>query len=138
MAHRVTSGAAAATRKEAFLPSCPVCAGQQSAAFYGLKAAPVTNASVFATQEEASRCARGTIELCACDFCGLVFNRAFDPALAQIGARYESSQAASKHFSAYSRALASDWVKRLGLTGKTVLEIGSGSGEFCANCCAPA
>ena len=79
MAHRVTSGAAAATRKEAFLPSCPVCAGQKSAAFYGLKAAPVTNASVFATKEEACAVARGTVELCACDFCGLVFNRAFDP-----------------------------------------------------------
>lgn len=120
----------AMTRKPTLLPVCPVCGGHQSTAVYRVEAAPVTCGSIFATPEEAKAVACGTIELHVCDSCGFVFNRTFDPALARIGAKYESSQAASAHFSAYARSLAFDWVKRLGLTGKTVLEIGCGRGEF--------
>jgi SAM-dependent methyltransferase len=130
MGQRQTSEAATAIRAAATLPPCPSCAGRKSTAFYRIESAPVTCASVFVTKAEACAVARGTVELCVCDGCGFVFNRAFDPALAQIGAGYESSQAASGHFSAYARSLASDWVQRRGLRGKTVLEIGCGSGDF--------
>lgn len=116
--------------KRASLRLCPVCAGRQSRTFYRVPAAPVTCASIFATPAEAKAVACGTIELRVCNRCGFVFNRTFDPALAQIGARYESSQAASPYFSDYNRSLVCDWVQRLGLTGKTVLEIGCGRGEF--------
>jgi hypothetical protein len=72
----------------------------------------------------------GEIELRLCSGCGLVFNSLFDPALAEIGEMYESSQGASAYFGAYSRSLATDWVERFGLAGKTVLEIGSAHGDF--------
>jgi len=98
--------------------------------FYRVEAAPVTCASLFPTPAGAMAVACGTIELCVCNRCGFVFNRTFDPTLGRIGATYESSQAASAHFGAYAQSLAFDWVKRLGLAGKTVLEIGCGHGDF--------
>jgi SAM-dependent methyltransferase len=52
--------------------------------------------------------------------------------LAEVGARYESSQASSAHFGGFGRSLAKDWIDRYSLHGKTVLEIGCGHGEFLA------
>ena len=109
---------------------CPVCASRDLATFYQVDAAPVTCASLFTTAAAATAVPCGAIELSICRDCGFVFNRRFDSTLAQIGAQYESSQGASGHFRAYSRSLAVDWMTRLGLAGKTILEIGCGHGEF--------
>lgn len=70
------------------------------------------------------------MNLVTCNSCGFAFNRSFDPRLAEIGARYESSQAASAHFGAFAKSLARDWIERYELTGKTVLEVGCGGGDF--------
>ena len=50
--------------------------------------------------------------------------------LAEVGARYESSQAASAHFGDFARSLAREWVDRYSLRGKQLLEIGGGHGDF--------
>ena len=72
----------------------------------------------------------GDLALACCDECSLVFNRLFDPALGEIGARYESSQGASGTFGAFADALARRWIEQHALVGKTVLEVGCGSGDF--------
>ncbi|TSD82714.1 methyltransferase domain-containing protein, partial [Mycobacterium sp. KBS0706] len=58
-----------------------------------------------------------------------IFNADFKPELALAGV-YESSQAASPTFSAFSRALATDWVTRYGLAGKRIIEVGCGHADF--------
>lgn len=72
----------------------------------------------------------GDIDLTACPQCGFVFSTSFDARLGEIGARYESSQAASTRFSTFANSLAGDWVERYRLAGKSVLEIGCGGGHF--------
>jgi SAM-dependent methyltransferase len=91
---------------------------------------PVTCASVFDSAAEARAVPIGDIDLTVCRRCGFVFACGFDAALGEISARYESSQAASTHFNAFVNSLASDWVARYRLAGKTVLEIGCGGGHF--------
>jgi SAM-dependent methyltransferase len=85
---------------------------------------------VFDSREEALRVPTGDIELAVCMSCGLVFNRIFDARLGDLGAQYESSQEASGHFGAFAKSLASDWVTRYSLSGKAVVEVGCGSGDF--------
>jgi hypothetical protein len=109
---------------------CPACGGGSWVAAYRADAVPVTTASTFPSAAEALAVPTGALDLRACNRCGLVYNAAFDAGLAMIGASYESSQGASAHFGAYARGLAADWVSRFGLTGRTVLEIGCGDGEF--------
>lgn len=109
---------------------CPICGSQDWTIFYEVQSVPVTCTSVFTTPAAARSVERGKLELAFCNRCAFVFNRAFSPSLAQIGSRYESSQSASAHFSAYVRSLAAEWVERYGLGGKTVLEIGCGNGDF--------
>jgi len=87
-------------------------------------------ATVFPDAQSARSTPSGSIHLVCCVCCGLLFNRDFDLAKALAGARYESSQAASAHFSAYTESLAKEWVERHGLRDKHVIEVGCGQGDF--------
>jgi hypothetical protein len=109
---------------------CPSCAGANAIPFFRVAATPVTCTSIFDTPEQARAVPSGPVDLAACPACGLIYNTAFDAARAQIGARYESSQAASAHFGAFARDLARTWVERHALAGRTVLEIGCGQCDF--------
>lgn len=110
--------------------TCPSCASTDLAAFYSVAATPVTCTSVFDSRDEARAVPSGRVDLVYCRGCSLIFNPRFDPVLADVGARYESSQAASGHFSEFTRSLSRRWVERYSLVGKTVLEVGCGHGEF--------
>ncbi len=109
---------------------CPLCGGATLYDFYLKKGVPVTCASVFTDAAQARQIARGNIDLAACERCGFAFNRSFEPGLGELGARYESSQAASAQFNQYAAALARSWVTRHRLENKTVLEVGCGDGNF--------
>jgi SAM-dependent methyltransferase len=110
--------------------NCPLCKESASTEFFTIENVPVTGASVFATAKEAKSLPSGRVQLANCARCGFVFNRVFDPRLGEIGAQYESSQAASAHFGSFAQSLAEDWVARHRLTGKAVLEVGCGGGNF--------
>lgn len=111
---------------------CPACAAGGARAFYEVAATPVTCTSIFDSAGQARAVPMGRVELAVCERCGLIFNPHFDLQIAEIGARYESSQAASAHFGQFARALSRSWVQRHGLAGKRVLEVGCGRGEFLA------
>lgn len=114
--------------------NCPVCGAQEIAVVYSVPRAPVTCTAVCDTPDRARAVPLGCIDLTVCGQCGFAYNAAFDVVLARIGAEldyiYESSQAASGHFNEFSRRLAVDWVERYRLRGRTVIEVGSGSGDF--------
>lgn len=110
--------------------ACPSCSGTTTQAFFHIASTPVTCTSIFDSAQEARAIDTGPVDLVVCAECGLIYNRSFDAARAQIGARYESSQAASAHFNAFARQLATTWIERHRLAGRTVMEIGSGSGDF--------
>ncbi|WP_341888293.1 class I SAM-dependent methyltransferase [Variovorax sp. YR752] len=110
--------------------SCPACHGERTTPFHSIAATPVTCTSIFDSVAEARAVPMGRVELAVCESCGFVFNRSFDAARAELGARYESSQAASAHFGQFARGLAAQWIERHRLQGKSVLEIGCGHGDF--------
>lgn len=112
------------------LPACTSCGSDAVRPFYSVSETPVTCTSIFDSPQEAMAVPMERVDLVVCQGCGLIFNAAFDPARAEIGARYESSQASSAHFSAFARSLAKSWVERHALAGRAVLEIGCGHGDF--------
>ncbi|HEX2672830.1 MAG TPA: class I SAM-dependent methyltransferase [Polyangiaceae bacterium] len=109
---------------------CPSCGHLEATDILTISDAPVMVATVFPDADTARTTPSGTIRLACCTRCGLLFNTEFDLAKALAGARYESSQASSAHFSAYSQALAKEWVERHGLRGQRVIEVGCGQGDF--------
>lgn len=111
-------------------PTCPNCGADGTPPFYTVAATPVTCTSIFDTSAAALTVPTGRVELAVCRHCGLIYNGCFDPARAEVGARYESSQAASAHFGQFARGLANEWVQRHALRDRRVLEIGCGQGDF--------
>lgn len=77
----------------------------------------------------------GDINLVACGYCGLLFNRAFDPAAVPYTPGYENSLHFSPTFQDYADHLTDRLVERYDLRGVRILEIGSGSGEFLGRLC---
>lgn len=114
--------------------NCPVCGSTQTTSVYSVAAAPVTCTAVFDDAVQARAVPSGPIDLAVCAGCGLAFNQAWNPELAEQGAAldvgYETSQAASRHFSQFARHLAANWVQRYDLRGQTVIEVGAGGGDF--------
>lgn len=111
---------------------CILCGDVPTTMFYSVPASPVTCATVFPDRTAARSVPRGDIRLRCCNHCGFIYNELFDPKLADAGARYEASQAASPHFGSFARALAKDWIERYALRGKRIVEVGCGHGEFLA------
>lgn len=111
---------------------CILCGNVPTVTFYSLPASPVTCATAFPDRKTARSVPRGDIRLRCCNHCGFIYNELFDPQLAEAGARYEASQAASQHWSSFARALAQEWIERYALRGKRIVEVGCGHGEFLA------
>lgn len=70
------------------------------------------------------------MQLVCCEYCGLLFNRAFDPALMAYAEDYETSLHFSPTFREYADLLARSLVEDHGLRNRTAIEIGCGRGEF--------
>lgn len=84
----------------------------------------------FASAREAASVARRPIELVACNACGLVFNRAFEPQLVPYDERYENTQDNSAVFVEHTGSVAR-WIARRTLHNQPrILEVGCGKGLF--------
>lgn len=112
------------------LASCPACAGTALTSFLSWDGVPVHSCLLVADEREAVEFPRGDLNLVFCEGCGFIANQAFDPAHNDYSSRYEETQAFSAVFRDFSRHLAKEWVHRYDLTGKRVVEIGCGKGEF--------
>lgn len=111
-------------------PPCPVCGGATSPVLRAPDLPALANA-FFDSAAAARAAARGTMDLVVCE-CGMLTNAAFDEEVAPYSSDYENSL----HFSPRFQELASDLAARLGQRyggpGRSVLEIGSGAGDFLA------
>jgi hypothetical protein len=112
--------------------ACPGCGADAMPAFFSISSLPVHGTAVFATAEQATATVTGDQDLALCPHCGLVFNRSFDPTRLDYTGTHEESQHGSPRFVEYAATLSSDWVRRYGLSGSHVVEVGCGAGDFAA------
>jgi hypothetical protein len=114
---------------------CPACGAESMHTFYAAQDVPVHSVRLLRTREEAVSFPTGEIDLAHCPTCGFICNRSFNPALQDYSAEYESTQAYSGTFNAFSRRLAAQLIERYNLHGKNIIEIGCGQGEFLSLLC---
>jgi cyclopropane fatty-acyl-phospholipid synthase-like methyltransferase len=112
------------------ITTCPACGDADLSGFHHVDRVPTNSCLLLDDLAEARSLSSGVLDLAFCGACGFIFNREFDPALAEYSSRYEETQAYSATFEEFGRDLASSWVERYGLHGRHVLEIGCGKGEF--------
>lgn len=109
---------------------CPLCESRRLSPFLHRSRVPVHQNLVVASRDAARSVTRGELDLAACEDCGFVFNRAFDPALLAYGADYDNTQTSSAYFDAYLNQRVRDLVERQGLRNSSIVEVGCGKGEF--------
>lgn len=113
-------------------PPCPCCANGTTAPVLDAGLLPANATAPAANRLQALDAVRGPLRLVACTDCGFIFNAAFDPALVRLGPDLEETQGFSPTFVRFHEGLAADLARRHGLSGKHIVEIGCGKGEFLA------
>ena len=109
---------------------CHACGGAGLFAFYSVRGIPTQTTVLLDSEQEAREYPRGDVLLGLCTTCGFIQNVLFNPELVDYSLPTEESQAFSPLFADYASKLARRLVAEHDLRGKTVLEIGSGKGDF--------
>lgn len=110
--------------------SCPACASTVTRSFYRGGEVPVHSCLLVSDERTALDFPCGRLNLALCESCGFIYNSVFDPAHNAYSSDYEETQVFSPRFRKFITDLARHWVARYDLTGKRVIEIGCGKGEF--------
>jgi SAM-dependent methyltransferase len=99
-------------------------------AFLEVGPVPVHVGVLWPTQAEALACPSGEMTPGLCARCGHVYNVDFDPERVDYSRTYDNALHFSSVFQAYENELARRLFEQHDLAGKTVVEIGCGSGHF--------
>lgn len=112
------------------LRACPLCHGEVAYPLHGQSLVPCYLLQRHVTVVDALAAPCGDLAYRFCPRCEFTYNAAFEPSRMTYQVPYEASRSASPSFQAYLEARAADLASRIDLTGKTVVEIGCGDGQF--------
>ena len=116
------------------VPTSPVCPGcdseREHAVLQRARGAGAPGPAGAEPRGGAGPAAKATSGLRFCTSCGFVWNAAFDVALMRYDEDYESTQTVSPTFNRFHERLARDLIARFDLSGRTIVEVGCGQGEF--------
>ena len=108
--------------------TCPLCGGADLAQVFTLRSIPVVCNQLWPDALAAKAAPTGDVELVMCDTCALIWNRAFMPQRMVYAPDYENALHFSPKFQAFAEELAEGLVRRYGLAGRHIVEIGCGDG----------
>ena len=114
---------------------CPSCGSPNVKDYYRVKNIPVHSVILLHNKDEAQNCPKGDITLGFCQYCGFIFNMAFDQTLQEYSSNYESTQGYSPTYNTFAEHLAENLIDRFDLHRKEIIEIGCGQGEFLTLLC---
>jgi hypothetical protein len=114
---------------------CRGCGQQTSRPFFASDCVPASLGKLPRTPSEAEQVPRGSIQLAACNVCGLVENHTYDPRIIAFEPGYEVSLLHSPTFNRYIKDVCDRLISDYDLRGKRLLEIGCGAAEFLRMIC---
>ena len=114
---------------------CIACQSLAVERFVEVPRVPVLCNILWPSRAEAMAVQRVDLALAFCHTCGHIYNPDFDLALMDYSQVYENSLHFSPRFQHYADSLAEDLVKRHHLSGKQLIEIGCGKGDFLEMLC---
>lgn len=110
--------------------TCPACKAGDVFRFFTRGRVPVFQNWPLDSKLAAQQVSRGDLSFYACEQCGFIFNKAFDPAMIIYGEHYDNSQQHSGYFSEYMTGLVNHLVDECGIKNSTIVEVGCGKGAF--------
>jgi SAM-dependent methyltransferase len=114
---------------------CDACTGATLVPFADLGEVPVLCGVHWADADAAAASPVGRMVLGYCPRCAYVRNVAFDPAVMVYDTTMDTNLHFSPAFQAFTADLVGHLAKRYNLSGKRVLDIGCGQGEFLRELC---
>jgi SAM-dependent methyltransferase len=117
------------------IQNCPCCGAVTTQTIYRADGIPVHSCVLLDTPEAAREFPRRNLELAFCGKCGFIFNRIFDEEVMGYSTNFEESQHFSGTFNAFAKQIAEETARKCSVSGKHVLEIGCGKGEFLRELC---
>jgi len=117
------------------MPACRACGSNDLRPLMVIESVPAVVGALWPSAAEARAATTGRLDMVVCDSCSHVSNAAFDADLVRYDPGYENSLHFSPTFQQYAQELSQRLVERYDIRGKTVLEIGSGKGEFLRMLC---
>lgn len=115
--------------------TCPSCNSSGLEIFYEANNVPVNSCLMFSSREEAIAYPRGDVNLAFCNTCGFITNTTFEPSKINYSMLTPEEQGSSATFNAFADRLANRLIQTYKITGKKILEIGCGRGDFLALLC---
>jgi 2-polyprenyl-3-methyl-5-hydroxy-6-metoxy-1,4-benzoquinol methylase len=109
---------------------CLVCGGTSLKPLISIPDVPTLCNRLCPSEAEAAAAPRGEISLVYCVDCGHVANAAFDSARVNYDRRFENTLTFSPRYRQYAELTADRIIDRYGLSGKRIVEIGCGGGDF--------
>ncbi|MCF6157343.1 MAG: methyltransferase domain-containing protein [wastewater metagenome] len=114
---------------------CYNCNSPAVELFSEIKNAPVHSVLLMPDRETALQYPKRDIILGFCQYCGFIFNVAFDASMHEYSSRYEETQGFSPTFNTFHKNLANYLIHQYNLYNKDIIEIGCGKGEFLTMLC---
>jgi SAM-dependent methyltransferase len=112
-----------------------VCASRDFRIFHEIRGIPVQDGMLWPTREAALAAPVGDIRLAFCGSCGYIGNLAFDAGRIFYDPHYDISLHYSPLYANFIESLADRLVRRHGLHGRRIVEIGCGKGDFLREVC---
>jgi 2-polyprenyl-3-methyl-5-hydroxy-6-metoxy-1,4-benzoquinol methylase len=113
---------------------CDLCGSNDTHVFFDLASVPTQDGVMSISEEAALKAVRGNIRLQFCRNCGFIQNIGYDPKKVSFD-KYDFSNDNSPLFQAFVIETCDRLLDRYGLKGKTVMDIGSGKGDFVRAIC---
>jgi hypothetical protein len=109
---------------------CPVCQSQELELIAEIKSLPIHCNLIWKMQERAKNAPLGDLHLFFCNTCSHIHNSVYKPDLMEYTETYENALDFSPRFQSFAKDLASYLIETYDIRNKTVIDIGSGKGEF--------
>lgn len=115
--------------------TCPVCEGSNIVTLLRIPQVPTVSNRLCNTRAIALSALRADVSLAFCSDCCHAFNQEYDKRTSDYNEEYENRLSCSDVFRKYDARLVENLIRRYNLHDRTVVEIGSGSGEFLRALC---
>jgi SAM-dependent methyltransferase len=109
---------------------CPICFSVEVRSVIDLTGLPILANVLWEDRATALTAPRGDVALVFCPTCGHVYNQSYASDQMEYDVQYENSLHFSPRFQTFATWLAHYLVDKYSLRGKTIVEIGSGKGDF--------
>jgi len=112
------------------MKKCLVCGSQKYIPVINIFEMPIFIGVLFSSKTEAINALKGDLDICFCENCGHIFNKAFNPKILKYMGDYDNRLEYSRKFQTYAEELAYMLIRKYAVNRKNIINIGCGKGYF--------